>query len=244
MENYNFCPKCGAKKITKRITFKNLIQEFSNRFLNLDNSLTRTFLHLFSQPKKVIDGYINGLRKRYLNVFSYFAISLTISGLYTFFIKKYKDDILLNSLSSEKQIEITKMTSDFSFEYQSVISLLIIPLLALISRFVFYNYKKYNLTEHFVIYLYAYSHITMVVSILTLPFIISFQSIFGVLGIQFVIYISYIAYVLKKLYGLSIKKIILKTLLFIVIVLILLLITSLISGLIMYKTGILSSIEK
>jgi len=150
---YSYCPDCGAKKIRNRITFKNLVQEFSDRFLNLDNSLIRTFLHLFSKPKDVIDGFINGLRKRYLNVFSYFAISLTIASLYTFILKKYKHDIFMNTTGSKEQIEMTKITSDFSFEYQSVISFLIIPILALISRLVFLNYKKYNLTEHFVIYL-------------------------------------------------------------------------------------------
>ncbi len=227
------------KRLNKRITFKNLTQEFTDRFLNLDNSLIRTFIHLFSKPEKVIGGYINGLRKRYLNVFSYFAISLTISGLYTYILRKYKDNLFTETLSSEKQIEVTKITSDFSFEYQSVISFLMIPLLALISRFIFLNYKKYNLTEHFVIYLYAYSHITMVVSILTLPFILSYQNIYIVIAVQFIIYILYIAYVLKNLYEMSLKKIVLKTLLFIIISIVLFTILSFIIALIMIKSGAL-----
>ncbi|WP_299440186.1 DUF3667 domain-containing protein [uncultured Aquimarina sp.] len=243
IDHYSFCPDCGAKKITKRITFKNLTQEFSDRFLNLDNSFIRTFIHLFTKPKAVINGYIHGVRKRYINVFSYFAISLTISSLYSFILGKYKDDIFAKSMISEAQAEATKITSDFSFEYQSVISFLTIPILALISRLVFLNYKKYNLTEHFVIYLYAYSHITMIVSIITMPFILSAENIFIVVGIQMTTYIIYITYVLKKLYEISLKKILIKTLLFLVIMTVLFVIFSFIIAIIMMKMGIMPNTE-
>ncbi len=239
INNYSYCPDCGAKKITKRITFKTLTQDFSDRFLNLENSLIKTFLHLFTKPKDVIDGYIGGVRKRYINVFSYFAISLTIASLYTFILRKYKDDLFAKSMVSEAQVEATKVTSDFSFEYQSVISFLTIPLLALVCRLVFLNYKKYNLTEHFVIYLYAYSHITMVVSIITLPFILSAENIFVIIGVQMAIYVVYIAYVLKNLYEISLKKILLKTVLFLFIMTVLFIIFSIIVGIIMVKMGLI-----
>ncbi|MBW1298552.1 DUF3667 domain-containing protein [Aquimarina litoralis] len=239
INNFSYCPNCGAKKITKRITFKNLTQEFSDRFLNLDNSVIRTFIHLFTKPKDVIDGFIHGLRKRYVNVFSYFAISLTIASLYTFILKKYKDDIFANVMTTEEQMEVSKIASDISFEYQSLTSFLTIPILALISRLVFFNYKKYNLTEHLVIHLYAYSHITMVISFITLPILLTVENLYLVLWIQFPTSIFYIAYVLKKLYDLSWKKIILKTLLFFVIMIILFIIFSIISAIIMVQTGIM-----
>ena len=239
INNFTYCPNCGAKKITKRITFKNLTQEFSDRFLNLDNSVIRTFVHLFSKPKDVIDGFINGLRKRYVNVFSYFAISLTIASLYTFILRKYKNDIFSKVMVSEAQMEVSKVASDISFEYQSIISFLTIPVLALVSRLVFFNYKKYNLTEHLVIHLYAYSHITMVISFITLPILLTAENLYIMLWVQFPTSIIYIAYVLKKLYDLSWKKIILKTLLFLVIMTILFIIFSIVSAIIMIKTGVM-----
>lgn len=239
INNFVFCPECGAKKITKRITFKNLTQEFSDRFLNLDNSFIRTFVHLFTKPKDVIDGFINGLRKRYINVFSYFAISLTIASLYTFILKKYMEDIFAKTMVSEEQLEVSKIASDISFEYQSVTSFLTIPILALISRLVFLNYKKYNLTEHLVIHLYAYSHITMVISFITLPILLTVENLYPVLWIQFSASIFYIAYVLKKLYDLSWKKIILKTLLFFVIMSILFVIFSIVIAFIMIQSGVM-----
>ncbi|WP_378177654.1 DUF3667 domain-containing protein [Aquimarina sp. SS2-1] len=239
IKNYSYCPNCGAKKITKRITFKNLTQEFSDRFLNLDNSFIRTFIHLFTKPKNVIDGYINGLRKRYLNVFSYFAISLTIASLYSFILGKYKDALFSNFFNDPNQVEVSKTASDLSFEYQSLISFLTIPVLALISRLVFFNYKKYNLTEHFVIHLYAYSHITMAISFITLPLLLISKNIYLILWVQFPVSIFYIGFVLKKLYEIGLKRIILKTLLFFLIMGVVFVIFSVIIGIIMAKMGMI-----
>ncbi|MDY8134374.1 DUF3667 domain-containing protein [Aquimarina sp. 2201CG5-10] len=241
IESYNYCPHCGAKKITKRITSKHLFQEFTDRFLNIENSFFKTFIHLFTKPEEVIDGFVNGLRKRYLNPFSYFAISLTIAGLYTFILKRYKDEIFAQSFFSKDQIEISQMSSDFAFDYNSMITFLTLPFLALISRFIFLNYKKYNLTEHLVIHLYAYSHIAMILSFILLPFLLISKNIFWALLIQFPLPVLYIAYVLKRLYNLNFKQITIKTLLFTILMVILFIIFSIVMAIIMVKTGVMPS---
>ncbi|WP_271782917.1 DUF3667 domain-containing protein [Aquimarina algiphila] len=239
IETYNFCPNCGAKKINKRITFKNLLHEFADRFLNLDNSFFRTFLHLFTKPNEVIDGFINGLRKRYINAFSYFAISITITGIYSFLAKNRLAELMNKIFSSlpEEQIASQEIALDFTFKYQSLLNLLLIPVLALLSRLVFWNYKKYNLTEHFVIYLYAYSHIVAFMTIILLPITFWFDNIFNIMIIQFSIYIIYITYVLKRLYQINLKRTLIKTLLFFFFGVIFYLIIGIIIGLIMAHTG-------
>ena len=237
IEQFNFCPKCGAKKITKRITFKNLISEFSDRFLNLDNSLLITFIHLFTKPEEVIDGYIHGLRKRYINAFGYFAISLTATSIYTFLTKSKMKELITSMAMNEKQMQIQQSAFDTIAQYQSIINFIFIPILAIISRIVFWNYKKYNLTEHFVIYLYSYSHIVTCVSALILPLILFSDNFIMVSVIQFSIYITYIAYVLKRIYALSIKSIVLKTVLFFGVGIIIYIITVLITLIIFILTG-------
>ncbi len=216
VESHNFCPDCGAKKITKRITFKNLISEFVDRFLNLDNSFIKTFTHLFTKPEEVIDGYIHGLRKRYVNAFGYFAITITITGFYSFIVKDRLKEIMSFGDFSEQQAEIQSSVFDTTLQYQSILSFLMIPILALLSRLVFLNYKKYNLTEHFVIYLYGYSHIVGVMAFVLLPLTFMVDSFMIVGLVQFPVYIIYMAYVLKRLYEISLKKILIKTLLFLI----------------------------
>ncbi|MDA7716954.1 DUF3667 domain-containing protein [bacterium] len=237
IETYNFCPSCGAKKITNRITFKNLVSEFVDRFFNLDNSFIKTFIHLFTKPDEVIDGYIHGLRKRYVNAFGYFAISITITGFYAFLVKDRLKDIIKFGNFSEQQAEIQSSVFDTTFQHQSILSFLLIPLLALLSRLVFLNYKKYNLTEHFVIYLYAYSHIVGTMTLVLLPLTFMVDNFMFVGIVQFPVYIFYMAYVLKRLYQISVKKIMIKTLLFLIYGSILYIIMGIVVGVIMIISG-------
>ncbi|WP_175487073.1 DUF3667 domain-containing protein [Zunongwangia mangrovi] len=59
-----------SKKIDSRLDLKLVFEEFSTIFFNIDNTFLKTFTTLFKAPEKVIDSYITGVRKRYLNVIS------------------------------------------------------------------------------------------------------------------------------------------------------------------------------
>ncbi len=84
----DFCNTCGAKVVRNRLTIRNLFAHFSEQFLNYDNKFLQTFIHLFTKPEAVIGCYINGTRKKYVNVISYFAIAITISGLQMYILNK------------------------------------------------------------------------------------------------------------------------------------------------------------
>jgi hypothetical protein len=217
-----FCNECGAKRMYNRLNWRVLFADFTDRFLNVENNFLRTFIDLFKRPQDVIDGYINGVRKKYLSAFSYFAIAVTIAGFSAFILKNWFIDEIVatqagffdGSEQADFQKEFQKDWFNMVMDYQSVVYFLSIPLMALISWVVFWNRKKYNLVEHTVIYLYGYSHIAIATVVLGL-FFVWFQPIyqvwsFAVLFIQ----IFYLGYVLKKLFYLDWGGIILKTALF------------------------------
>ncbi len=83
--DYLYCPACGAKVIRNRITIKNLWTDFLERYFNLDNTFIRTLVHLTTKPEVVIEGYLQGIRRKYLNPISYMGIAITLSGLIVFF---------------------------------------------------------------------------------------------------------------------------------------------------------------
>ena len=85
-ESDDYCRNCGGKVIRNRLTIKSLFHHFSETYFNYDNKLLRTFLTLFSKPEEVIVGYINGTRKKYVDVIGYFALAITLSGLQIFFL--------------------------------------------------------------------------------------------------------------------------------------------------------------
>ena len=248
-----FCPSCGAKRMYNRLNWSNLTEDFVDRFLNIENNFLRTFFALFNKPEDVIGGYIDGMRKRYLSAFSYFAISLTITGLYTFVFRKWfmTDDRFRQGITAtdgvdvKGTVEATKEMINWVFEYQSILTFVNIPFYAVVSKLVFWNYKKYNFIEHVVIYLYVYSHTQIVASILGILFMWSSVAQIVISSLLMFVYVGYTAFVLMRLFDLTIEKIVLKTILFIVVFLILSILFFGIASALLYKIGVFDTfIEK
>ena len=222
-----FCSHCGGKRIYNKLTWRNLLEDFVDRFFNLENSFLKTFVAMFRQPEDVIGGYINGMRKKYLPAFSYFAIAITLSGFYSFILKGWFLQEFISAQSSfygadmaSVQVEMTETITNTMMEYQSIYMFLSIPIMALISKLVFWNYKNYNLVEHFVIYLYTYSHISIISVTLNLLFIWNTTLLFGVSIVTVLLLFVFTAYVLKRLYQLDNASVILKSSLFLVVMLV------------------------
>ena len=154
---YRFCPSCGAKTEVRRVTFTTLIKDLLDRVFDLDNSLFRTLKGMILRPEAVIDGYLTGVRKRYLNPVSVLGISLTLAGLVIFIMQKmYGGAIDLTQGAQSVNPEFSRKWSDIMFDFNAVFYVMNIPVLA-IPAFFFFNRKNYNLAEHHVAQLYAVS---------------------------------------------------------------------------------------
>ncbi len=216
-----YCNNCGAKVIRNRLTIKNLFEHFSEQFLNYDNKFLQTFITLISRPEQVIDGYIKGIRKKYINPISFFAIGITLAGLQMFILSKFFPEGLdISSLAQKGQEEFSNNWMRTLLEYQSVVMMLYIPFYAIMSKIVFYNLKTYNYTEHLVIFLYLISQVTLILFIPTLLLIVSGLTLGDLTSFVLIFQIIYISYCFKRLFGLGNKSIILKVLFFLVVLLI------------------------
>ncbi|WP_047545484.1 DUF3667 domain-containing protein [Psychroserpens sp. Hel_I_66] len=223
--NSDYCNACGGKVIRNRLTFKNLFEHFTETFFNYDNKLLRTFIDMFKKPEVVIDTYVQGVRKRYVNPVSFFGIILTINGLNIFliskFFKKYLDASQMMGDTASAENEATRkmlaLSSDFSLEYGSLLFSLLIPLAALVGLIVFYN-KRYNYTEHVILYLYSmsmYSILSVIFGLLVLLIVPNSYMSFAI--VMYVFIFVYHCYIFKRLFSLSMKQLILKILLFLVV---------------------------
>jgi len=236
-----FCSKCGGKVIKNRLTLKNLFEDSIQRVFNYDNRLLQTFIKLFTKPEDVIGSYINGSRKKYTDAVSYFAIALTIAGLQMFILRKFFPDVLdFSDFTFNKQQEAVAAQNkirDFTIEYQSIIMMFYIPLYALMSKITFFNIRKYNYTEHIVMFLYVQAQLT-ITSFFYLFILLSFGMSFTTITFSmFPLMTIYSAYCLKRLHGLSLKDIILKFLLFLLIFIIVFVFFSIASAIIYYFMG-------
>lgn len=236
--HHNYCPECGAKVIRNRLTLKALFSHFSEQFLNYDNKFFQTFKNIFIKPEKVIGSYIDGTRKKYVNVISYFAIALTLSGFQLFVVNKFFPELMnVDFMAQEGAEEFQQQNMNFAQEYQSIIFMLSVPLYALVSKIVFFNYKQYNYTEHLVINMYLTAHLSIVFS-----FVFLITSLFGInYGIvgflSIPLQILFSAYCFKRIFKLGYTSIFLKTFLFLLILLMLFILLSISMGIMMYYDG-------
>lgn len=213
----DYCYYCGGKVIRYRLTLKHVFNHFIETFFNYDNKFLQTIIKLISNPSDVIATYVTGTRKRYIEPLSFFAISLTISGLYIFVARKYFPELLEfgDLYQNEAQKEFTKKFTDIIMEYVSLLNFAIIPALALISRIVFYN-NRYNYTEHLVISFYTMSlfSIFSVVSTLIIASLFPTSLLTINLALYFIFFFYY-SYSMKQLFDLSFKQLLVKILIFI-----------------------------
>lgn len=213
----HFCRGCGSKVISEELTFSYLGNEFSESFLNIDNNrLWQTIKDMVVRPEIVIDGYIHGLRRRYLNVANFLALSVTIAGLQIFLTQKFFQESLDMSWMDSQNNPALQNTEwlDSMQEYNSIIFLLMIPLYALFSKIVFLNKKEYSYLKHIVIVSYSQAQLGICLFIPTMILLIFGVNFFKINYGMMLIMVGYSAYVYKRLFHLSLKQIILKTLFF------------------------------
>ena len=238
----SFCNNCGEKIPFKRLTIKTLIATAFSQFFDLDNKVLRTFRKLFTNPEIVIDDYIKGFRKKYVNVISYLGLAITLIGLHFFILKKFYPELLsIDTSAAEKASFDIQKGLDTLYDYQGLLTILLLPLYALVSRLMFIDSKKYNVVEHFVINTYTTAQIFIVwffVTMLVVPFGINYNLFSQVVSLVMLIYM---VFVFKRLYPFSLGSIIFRTIAYMLltffIMMVIMLILVLIYGIYMGVTG-------
>ena len=234
IDSSNFCSNCGAKVITNRLTFKHFLNEINEKVFDVDNKALKTLLNLLTKPDVVISDYINGVRKKYINPFSFLLFALTLSGISIYFTR----DLAIESASeiaTRGQAEGMKNFMNLIYDYNSIFISLLIPIYAFISYIVFYNKNLYNYIEHNIIFIYSQAMYTFLGIFFSLLFYFSNLklSLFFSLFITGV-WIIYNTFLLKKLFKLNIKQTIIKVLYFLLLGLFLYIVVIILVGIVMF----------
>ncbi len=86
-----FCERCGAKVVKHRITFTLLLQELFASF-GWDSLYFSTLKKMVFTPQVVLQGYLDGARKKFVNPFAYLAVGAALSLIiFNFFSKEFVD---------------------------------------------------------------------------------------------------------------------------------------------------------
>ena len=216
-EDFNFCPNCGAKVIHYRLTFKNLWHEVIERFFDLDNTFFRTFIHLFTKPAEVIDGYISGIRRKYLNPISYLGIALTLSGLTIFLIQKVFDvNMDLDVFNQGVNPELNQKIMPIMFDFSSLVFVLFIPIFG-IAGWLTFNKKGYVFAEYLIVFFYTLAHWSIVSFPIGLTMIIVAPSNYLELStVMLPAMIAYSLYVMQRIHKFKTGQFVLRMFLFLI----------------------------
>jgi len=236
--DYSYCSNCGAKVIRNRLTIKNLWYDVTERYFNVDNTFLKTFLHLSIKPETVIGSYIDGIRKKYLNPISYYAIALTLSGVLLFLLGEFfSNQMNMDWMFQEGADNPGADTMDKTAKYQSVISVISIPFYALISKLIFLNEKSMNYTEHIILNLYIFAQFTIVTFTIYLIFLMLGFNFLKITYTGLLFYVIYMAFAMKRIFKLSLGRIIWKTVLFLLLLFAAFIMTSIVTAIIMIVTN-------
>ena len=212
--DYKYCPACGAKVVVNRLTFKNLTYDISKHFFDLDNTFFRTFVQLCIHPEKVIDAYIQGVRKRYLNPLSYLGIALTLSGILIFAIQKIMTPDLFLGFSGDLPEKVAQKLYDSIFDFSSLFFIGYIPVFAIAGYFTF-NRKDYFFSEYIITYIYIMAQW----SIFTFPFsmlvmIFSPASYVSLSFLMLLVMVVYSLYAMQSIHRFSAAAVVLRSMVF------------------------------
>ena len=220
-DEQNFCDDCGAKRIRNRLTPGVLAAQINEQFISIDNKFLRTFIDLFRQPEDVIVGYIDGTRKKYIDVLQYFAISLTLAGIQVFLMTTFFKEALelnpeftktLEDLPGQENNPFFGIENDMMTNYQGVIYILTVPFSALGSWLAYYltGIRKYNFTEHLVLNLYYSAQIIIITAVFSILFLLFGLNYLIISSIITLPTFMYLFYVLKRVFKESFLNTVLK----------------------------------
>ena len=143
-----FCPNCGQKTDTHRITLKHFIfHDLLHGVWHFEKGILFTLKESIIRPGQASLDYIQGKRIKYYNVF---YLSLLLIGFIILLNHLYDNFNVSHTMNIDKSKNDTPNVTAFFNENIKTILFSIVPLLG-INAFIIFKRLKLNLAEHFII---------------------------------------------------------------------------------------------
>ncbi len=153
-----YCSACGQTFKTERLSVGSILHEIFHFFTHLDHGFPYTFKRLLLSPGNMQREYIEGSRVKHQKPFSMFFICATIAALTIYWVNL----LLIRHFDAGDSKE-----ASFFNRYWVVFQVLMLPLFALITYFLFKR-SKFNYGEILVFQLYLFAFLFIVLSIIHL----------------------------------------------------------------------------
>ncbi|RYG06578.1 MAG: DUF3667 domain-containing protein [Chitinophagaceae bacterium] len=179
-QSSRFCPVCGQKTDTHRLSFKHIIHDFFHAFTHADKSIFGLLRDLAIKPGIVAKEYIAGKRKKYFNPFTFFLI---LAGLFVLSNKYFTSEstpakpdgeILARMPGQAARDQYVMMftrgaeINGFLTRHSNIVSMFAVPVFGFVT-WLFFRRNRYNFAENVTANLLFVSFSNIIFTILIYP---------------------------------------------------------------------------
>jgi hypothetical protein len=173
-----FCPNCGQKTNTHRLTWHHFIHEAWHAFTHTDKGILNLLKGLATNPGLVISEYVGGKHKKYFNPITFLLLCLGLFVVANSIIKPYVDSPkpdpqIVAQLKTEKErkmyfgfFERVETSATIQQKHPNILAMFGLPLEAFIF-WLFFRHRGRNYVEFLiaVIFLGGFSYLIFTFSI-------------------------------------------------------------------------------
>ena len=153
-----FCPTCGQKSDTHKITMSHIWHDVIHAFTHADKGFLYVFKELLYRPGHVAREYVDGMRKKYFNPFSYLFIIVAVATLL----------VSTFDLMTPRRDPI----SVFLNKHANIVILLNVPIGAFFS-WLFFIRSKRSYAENLVLFAYTGAQRSALYSLVIVPIMVA-----------------------------------------------------------------------
>lgn len=154
-----YCPNCGEKNGTKKITLSSIVEDSFSSITNMDKGFLFNIKALLLHPRKITIDYLLGKRKGILNPISFLFITITIYIIVITFFKEPNELAEENSLTKSQCEKTFNYVGLFLRTYLKYFWVLCIIPLGISLKLLF---GKYNFIEHLAISSFIIGQATLI----------------------------------------------------------------------------------
>lgn len=172
--NYQFCPTCGQKADTHRLSFSHLTHDVIHYFTHADKSIFRIVWLLIVSPGKTVREYLHGTRKKYFPPVNFFLISVAVLAISVKVFKTFDMDFMhgYQGGGENQGVELLNfVTLRINWIY-----IAFVPIFTSL-YWLFYIRRNYNYIEHLIAGFYWSGLILCVFALIIAPLMYVFNSL-------------------------------------------------------------------
>ena len=155
-----FCTTCGQKSSTHKITMSHIWHDVFHAFTHADKGFLYVFKELLYRPGHVAREYVDGMRKKYFNPFSYLFIIVAVATLLA---------STFNLMADPSRRDPISM---FLNKHANIVILTNVPISAFFS-WIFFIRSKRSYAENLVLFAYTGAERSAIYSLLVVPLMVA-----------------------------------------------------------------------